>query len=321
MALLVKYWKSQGYSKKQVKEWCIDKCVKYVKNFNPIKDGPDLKKSIDKVWRDWKTKGDNPSKLREIDYVEFSKEVLDWFLGLEDNFIITEEERKRINELRAPTKVKRTPMNFNRIKVLFTLYIWSLIQKEYMAGGWNYFNLDDWYPKLKKDSDLPTSYNILNERNILEDLGFLKTTEKNVDVILELFDKFDVFNIDVTDKNRIRLEGEDLYNCGYWLAKQKYGTFICENCGKEFVKKKISKNNILKYCSKCAKELKNHTQETKFCINCGAELEYGIFVHRKRDRCPLCQREYRKEQDRLRKIKRKVLFSANKAIGENPANP
>ena len=78
----MKYWKSQGYSKKQVKEWCIDKCVKYVKNFNPIKDGPDLKKSIDKVWRDWKTKGDNPSKLREIDYVEFPKEVLDWFLSL-----------------------------------------------------------------------------------------------------------------------------------------------------------------------------------------------------------------------------------------------
>ena len=49
LALLVKYWKSQGYSKKQVKEWCIDKCVKYVKNFNPIKDGPDLKKSIDNL--------------------------------------------------------------------------------------------------------------------------------------------------------------------------------------------------------------------------------------------------------------------------------
>ena len=84
----MKYWKSQGYSKKQVKEWCIDKCVKYVKNFNSIKDGPDLKKSIDKVWRGWKTKGDNPSKLREIDYVEFPKEVLDWFLALENDFVI-----------------------------------------------------------------------------------------------------------------------------------------------------------------------------------------------------------------------------------------
>jgi len=126
LTLLVKYWKSQGYSKKQVKDMCIEKCNRYVKNFNSIKDGPDLKKSVDKVWRDWKTKGENPSKLREIDYVEFPKEVLDWFLALEDDFTITEEERDRINELRAPTKVKKTPMNFNRIKVLFTLYVWNI---------------------------------------------------------------------------------------------------------------------------------------------------------------------------------------------------
>ncbi len=318
MALLVKYWKSQGYAKKQVKEWCIEKCEKYVPNFNSIKDGPELKKSVDKVWRDWKTKGDDISKLREIDYVEFPREVLDWFLGLEDNFIISDEERKRINKLRYPAKAKKTPMTFNRIKVLFTLYIWSLIQKEYMNGGWNYFNLDDWYPKLKKDSDLPTSYNILNERNILEDLGFLKTTEKNVDVILELFDKFDVFNIEVTDKNRIRLNGEDLYNCGHWLAKQKYGFFICENCGKEIIKKKVPKNNILKYCPKCAKELKNHTQESKYCIDCGAELEYGIFVHRKRDRCPLCQRAYNNKKSAESMQKLRML--RNKAIGENSAN-
>ena len=290
----MKYWKSQGYSKKQVKDWCIDKCVKYVKNFNSIKDGPDLKKSIDKVWRDWKTKGDNPSKLREIDYVEFPKEVLDWFLALEDGFTITEEERKRINELRAPTKVKRTPMNFNRIKVLFTLYIWSLIQKEYMAGGWNYFNLDDWYPKLKKDSDLPTSYNILNERNILEDLGFLKTTEKNVDVILELFDKFDVFNIEVTDKNRIRLEGEDLYNCGLWLKKQKYNWFICEHCGKEvFDKNKPLGGRPRKYCKECSKiydhEIREYTPV--YCEICGIEIEPKFTIKHRQCYCGKCKED------------------------------
>ena len=325
MALLVKYWKSQGYSKKQVKEWCIDKCVKYVKNFNPIKDGPDLKKSIDKVWRDWKTKRDNPSKLREIDYVEFSKEVLDWFLGLEDNFIITDEERKRINELRAPTKVKRTPMNFNRIKVLFTLYIWSLIQKEYMAGGWNYFNLDDWYPKLKKDSDLPTSYNILNERNILEDLGFLKTTEKNVDVILELFDKFDVFNIEVADKNRIRLEGEDLYNCGLWLKKQKFDWFICEECGRVVFEIKSHLGPKRRYCKKCALKLKNEAAlRPKFCVDCGKELEIKANMKIRRYRCPECQEKRRREMEHERYERKKLDFTIipqNNPINSNPANP
>lgn len=325
MALLVKYWKSQGYSKKQVKDWCIDKCTKYVKNFNSIKDGPDLKKSIDKVWRDWKTKGENPSKLREIDYVEFPKEVLDWFLGLEDNFIISDEERKRINELRYPAKVKKTPMTFNRIKVLFTLYIWSLIQKEYMNGGWNYFNLDDWYPKLKKDSDLPTSYNILNERNILEDLGFLKTTEKNVDVILELFDKFDVFNIEVTDKNRIRLEGEDLYNCGLWLKKQRFDWFVCEECGNIVFETKSHLGPKRRYCKKCALKLKNEVAlQPKFCVDCGKELEIKANMKIRRYRCPECQEKRRKEKEHERYERKKLDFTIipqNNPINSKPANP
>ena len=294
MALLVKYWKSQGYAKKQVKEWCIKKCEKYVPNFNPIKDGPKLKKSVDKVWRDWNTKGDDISKLREIDYVEFPKEVLDWFLGLEDNFVITDEERKKINELRYPAKVKKAPMTFNRIKVLFTLYIWSLIQKEYMNSGWNYFNLDDWYPKLKKDSDLPTSYNILNERNILEDLGFLETTEKNVDVILELFDKFDVFNIEVTDKNRIRLEGEDLYKCGLWLKKQKYNWFICEHCGKEvFDKNKPLGGRPRKYCKECSKIYDHEIREyiPVYCEICGIEIEPKFTIKHRQCYCGKCKED------------------------------
>ena len=318
MALLVKYWKSQGYSKRQVKDWCIDKCTKYVKNFNSIKDGPDLKKSIDKVWRDWKTKGENPSKLREIDYVEFPKEVLDWFLALEDDFIITEEERDRINELRAPTKVKKTPMNFNRIKVLFTLYVWSLIQKEYMAGGWNYFNLDDWYPKLKKDSDLPTSYNILNERNILEDLGFLKTTEKNVDVILELFDKFDVFNIEVTDKNRIRLEGEDLYNCGLWLKKQKYDWFVCEECGNIVFEKAQKMRRPRYYCKKCAEKLKNHFKEDGFCVDCGKPLKITYMRKYKTCRCASCQMERDSELGNKRVQKYRENQDCNGNLRKSP---
>ena len=185
-------------------------------------------------------------------------------------------------------------MNFNRIKVLFTLYIWSLIQKEYMAGGWNYFNLDDWYPKLKKDSDLPTSYNILNERNILEDLGFLKTTEKNVDVILELFDKFDVFNIEVTDKNRIRLEGEDLYNCGLWLKKQKYNWFICEHCGKEiFDKNKPLGGRPRKYCKECSKiydhEIREYTPV--YCEICGIEIEPKFTIKHRQCYCGKCKED------------------------------
>ena len=206
-------------------------------------------------------------------------------------------------------------MTFNRIKVLFTLYIWSLIQKEYMNGGWNYFNLDGWYPKLKKDSDLPTSYNILNERNILEDLGFLKTTEKNVDVILELFDKFDVFNIEVTDKNRIRLEGEDLYNCGHWLRKQKYDWFVCEECGAiAFEKRKELGGRPRRYCKKCALKLKNHFKEDGFCVECGKPLKITYMRKYKTCRCASCQEKRNEEMSLQRVQKHREIHECNENL-------
>ena len=67
------------------------------------------------------------------------------------------------------------------------------------------------------DGDLPTSFNVLNERNILEDLGFIRTTDKNVDLLLDFIEKESVFSIPVTKENEIKLEGLDLYDCGKWL--------------------------------------------------------------------------------------------------------
>ena len=80
LALLIKFWKSppELKSKKEIKE-LIEKCVRYVPDFDKIQDAPKTKAYIDKVWREWKVDGDNPSTLRIINHIDITKEELDWF--------------------------------------------------------------------------------------------------------------------------------------------------------------------------------------------------------------------------------------------------
>ena len=295
MTLLIKYWKSppESKSKKEIKKLAINKCVMYVPHFkdSQVKRAPEINKMVERVWKDWKIDGDNPSKLRTINSIGFSKEVLNWFLNLEETCVIDDEKKLKMQEMRSPARISNHPMTFTRTRFLFTLFVWACIQSNYANGL--YHNIDKSIKKLRLDGDLPTSFNVLNERNILEDLGFLKTTEKNVDVILELFDKFDVFNIEVTDKNRIRLEGEDLYNCGHWLKKQKYNWFVCEHCGKEFFdKNKSNMGRPRKYCKQCAEIIKSREADlVVYCEKCGKPLVRNASMHRFKGLCRDCQNE------------------------------
>ena len=96
--------------------------------------------------------------------------------------------------------------------------------------------------KFKENADLNSSFNLKNERNLLFDLGYININHAlGIDAI---FMNNDVFKIPVTDENRIVLSGEDLYNCGYWLEKQKYGYYVCQNCGKEVLKKNKGKQRM-----------------------------------------------------------------------------
>ena len=135
--------------------------------------------------------------------------------------------------MRSPARISNHPMTFTRTRFLFTLFVWACIQSNYANGL--YHNIDKSIKKLRLDGDLPSSFNILNERNILEDLGFIRTTDKNVDLLLDFIEKESVFSIPVTKENEIKLEGLDLYDCGKWLEKQKYGSFTCQYCGEEIV--------------------------------------------------------------------------------------
>ena len=313
LALLVKYFKSQNPrpKKSKIKEELIEKCVRYVPDFDKIQDAPKTKSYIDKVWREWKVDGDNPSTLRIINHIDITKEELDWFLNLSESFTIDNDLKLSIQEKRFPAKIGNHPMTFTRVKFLFTLFIWTKIQNEYMGYG-IYHDLDSCKAKLRKDADLPASFNILNERNILEDLGFVKTTEKNVDTLAIFFEKEPVFQTVLTEKNKVTLTEEDLYNCRKWLEKKKFGTFICKNCGKEFAHYSNKTNERKrKYCKECAKILKTHNPRKKYCVDCGEEL-LELSDGRRRKRCATCQDLY--ENQKAADSMRKLRMLRNKAI-------
>ena len=185
----------------------------------------------------------------------------------------------KMQEMRFPARISNHPMTFTRTRFLFTLFVWASIQNQYANGL--YHNIDKCMKKLRADGDLPTSFNILNERNILEDLGFIKTTDKNVDLILDFIEKEPIFSIPITKENEIKIEGLDLYDCGKWLEKQKYGFYVCQNCGKEIIKKSNPKGGRPnKYCPECAKKiidgvtmnLGGSNYVTK-CERCGKEIK------------------------------------------------
>ena len=188
-------------------------------------------------------------------------------------------------------------MNWQRTKYLFTLYIWTKVQEHYLDKP-NMHYLKQYYKRFKEDADLKTSFNMQRERDLLYDLGYIDVKFAwGIDAIF-IRDN-DVFRAPITDKNKVILKGEDLYKCGYWLEKQKMGSFICQNCGKEFAHySKSSREMGRKYCKECFEIVfKRKTIEeykTIVCCDCGEEVKID-----KRDsntcRCQDCQDRYRKK--------------------------
>ena len=158
--------------------------------------------------------------------------------------------------------------------------------------------------RFKHDANLKTSFNLTQERNLLYDLGFINVNYA-LGIDASFIKKYDVFNTPITDKNRIIIKGSqdegegDLFNCGYWLEKQKMGSFVCQNCGKEFAHYTHSfKEQSRKYCKECANIIGhnlNPYNKTQICIDCGKEFDINP-LQSKTIRCFNCQEIKDKER-------------------------
>ena len=293
--LLAKYYRDEGVKRSEIKKMLKDKCEKYCseKSYKPNKNGY---KIIDKIVNGAFKKdkeGNYVSNIRSIKSITTTKEVIQWFLDLENNYEI-DQETVELEKVRRPkVYVKKKPMTFNRIKYLFTLFVWTKIQENYLERP-NIHYLKGNTVRFKDCADLKkSSFSLTNERNFLYDLGFIDINH-GLGIIPIFMDKYDVFQIPVTDDNRVEIKDEDLKYCGYWLLKQKMGSFICQNCGKEFAHYSFSQQEKgRKYCKECAEELKNNNG-LRFCVDCGKPIEHSSTVKITSLRCALC-REKRKK--------------------------
>lgn len=305
--LLTRYYKSQGEKKNEVKKKLKEKC-EHSRNFvyQPYVMYKRLNKVIDNAWK-------KEVPLREIREIVIPREVVDWFLNLEESVVLTDEQVQELKEKRPKATIKNHVMNWQRTKYLFTLYIWTKVQEHYLDKP-NMHYLKQYYKRFKEDADLKTSFNMQRERDLLYDLGYIYVNfALGIDAIF-IRDN-DVFRTPITDKNKVVLKGEDLYKCGYWLEKQKMGSFICQNCGKEFAHySKSSKEKTRKYCKECSLKLQNKRTDIEYkivkCLDCGEEVKID-----KRDyktcRCADCQ----ELQNKKNKLK---YWNKNKSLESSP---
>lgn len=312
VSLLVRYYKIEGKKKKEIKEIVQSKCEKYVKGYNKLTMFSKLNKIIEKTWK-------NTTPLREIRQIKIPQKIVDWFLSLED-YEISVEQVEELQKKRKELKITSKIFNFNRIKFLFTLYIWTKIQENYLSKP-NIHYINNYLTKFKSNANLTNSFKFKAERNLLHDLGFIHINFA-LGVEVKFIDKFPyVFKNGEPDEKYIILKGIDLENCGYWLTKYKNGCAICQNCGKEYAlkSKKRTTGRARKYCYECAKKIRNGqnlNKEKKICPDCGEE--FIIIDHRRKtDKCPHCQDVFRKKYiAQKQKERRKNL----KSIHEQPKN-
>ncbi len=230
------------------------------------------------------------------------REVVDWFLGLEDNVVLTDEEVAVLKQKRPKVTIKNNVINWQRTKYLFTLYVWTKIQENYLDRP-NMHYLKQYYKRFKEDANLKTSFNMQRERDLLFDLGYIYINYA-LGIDATFINDNEVFQTPITDENRVVLKGEDLYKCGYWLEKQKMGSFICQNCGKEFAHyTRSAREQGRKHCKECADKIDNKKKNIDYkiivCTNCGEQVKISKYDN-KTCRCIECEEQHRKEYSRIK---------------------
>ncbi len=284
----------EGLKKSDARNKCREKCEKYVLGWNPYIHFKVFNAVFESAWK-------NKKDLRQIRSIKFSKEVLEWFLNLE-NYELSPEILSAEKERRPNISIKKYPFTIKRIKFLFTLFVWTKVQENYLEKP-NIHYLSSYEKRFKEDADLMSRFTIKNEQMLLYDLGFININHAlGIDPV---FMNEDVFKIPVTEHNCVILSGEDLYKCGFWLEKQKRGFYICQNCGTEVLKtSKIKGGRPNKYCKECAAILgkqkvfkKGQTIKQIKCIICGENFDVPVKTPCTTFVCKECQQKLNEKNE------------------------
>lgn len=316
--LLAMWYRNNGKKKSETLKLVKEKCELYCSaanggSYNKTSSYRIVNSFVDKAYKK-ESDGSYKDNIREIREVYITTGIINWFLSLEDKFVISDERVEELKKRRPGIVIKKNrPMNFNRIKYLFTIYVWTLIKEQYLDNpNIIYLNDNDNKRRFRVRSDLMTGFNLSKERNLLYDLGFIDVNhglgiipkfkfenpvfEKSQEILKKRLDK-------LKDCDIIKLSGEDLYNNGYWLLKQRNGSFICQNCGKEFANytSKTKGGKPRKYCKECAETINFNFTKKRYCIDCGKEITYEesngtTGVKRKRLRCNECRIKHERER-------------------------
>lgn len=306
--LLVRYYKMEGVKKAEAKKRIQQKCEEAAHRpenpitYNHLVSYKRLNKIVDGAWK-------KEVPLRAIHGVTIPQEVIDWFLHLETDTLLTDDEVNYYKKRRPTISIRHNnPMNWNRVKYLFTLYIWTKIQENYLDRPQMHY-LKKYYKRFKEDANLPASFSMQKERDFLYDLGYIDLNYA-LGIETSFIEKYDIFKTPVTESNAVFIPtGEppegDLYNPGYWLEKQKMGKFTCQCCGKEFAHyTRSSREQARMYCKTCADKIGHGKtaidEKVIFCIDCGVEVRINKYDN-KTCRCPECQQEQVRRYDRMRK--------------------
>lgn len=279
--ILTKYLKSKGIRKCKIKEQIKEKLENEVEEYNKFTMFDIVNNIIDKAWKD-----DKP--LRQITQITIPKATVDWFLALEGKKI----PRETIDAIRAKkaTKVIEKFWNWNRVKMLWTLYVWSKIQQQY-SDFWQNVAVEREVGYFRECAGLPEKYKVVQESNNLNDLGMVKISSKRKIELLFLAQL-------PQDGDMVTISGQDMVKCGYWLEKQKKGSYICQKCGKEIAVTNTT-GRKRKYCPDCT-STKGTIQA--ICIDCGKVFDKPAKAT-KTCRCYKCQEIRDKELKRASKSK------------------
>lgn len=316
--LLSRYYKEEGIKKQEALDRIAEKVNTYCNRFSvdgkgKIQISRQTKSIVNSVYAN-----KNVAKLREITEIKIPKSALDWFLGLEDNFIISDD---KVKEIRAKVKrcglrvekISNYPITMNRAKMLFTFYVWYKIEQNYieyekMKDG-RVYSMKQCHIQYKRSGCFKAGTNVQDEIAIMIDLGLLKrVTGKRGNLIIPVFivdNKEELLNDD--GKEMIVIDGKipmesDLYLPGYYFEKKKMGSFICQHCGKEFAHyNKTPREMGRKYCKECAKVvgfgITGATKEkfkTIKCSECGRDVVVPTRGNTVK-MCPTCRREHIKK--------------------------